>query len=455
MTTDRNDDLSLEGYKVAGNGLLDRRLFLKKGLQFGALTSLASTTSIAVAKSENQSEVTTNYHRPKWMNVPGEPFSIYGSPSKFEDDVVRAPSPNEAIPGNGVSWTPLHKMEGTITPNGLHYERHHNGVPQIDRKKHRLLIHGLVKKDLTFSIDDLSRYPMQSKICFIECGGNSNAGWNSQPSQSEAGYFNGMVSCSEWTGVPLSVLLGETGLRKKAKWIIAEGADAFAMQMSIPLDKALDDAFLALYQNGERIRPENGYPLRLIVPGWEGVLNVKWLRRLKVTNRPVMARNETSKYTELQPTGKARQFTFPMEAKSLITSPSAHMILKEKGLYQITGLAWSGRGKISKVDVSADGGKSWAEAELQEPVLDKSLTRFRLPWQWNGSSAVLKSRATDETGYVQPERTELVKERGKHGFFHYNAIINWQVDSDGFVSHVYDKDESLDKADISIDSGWD
>ena len=458
MAEDRKNDLTLEEYKVAGNGLLDRRLFLKKGIQFGAITTLASSATIATAKSviPNPAESTINSSRPAWMNVPGEPFSIYGSPSKYEDDVVRYPSPNDVVKGNGVSWTPLHKMEGTVTPNGLHYERHHNGVPQIDPKKHRLLIHGLVKNDLTFSIDDLLRYPMQSKICFIECGGNSNAGWNSQPSQSEAGYFNGMVSGSEWTGVPLSVLLGETGLRKKAKWIIAEGADAFAMQMSIPIEKAMDDAFLALYQNGERIRPENGYPLRLIVPGWEGVLNVKWLRRLKVTNRPVMARNETSKYTELQPSGKARMFTFPIEAKSLITSPSAHMLLKEKGLYQITGLAWSGRGKISKVEVSADAGKTWAEAELQEPVLDRALTRFRLPWNWNGNNAVLKSRATDETGYVQPERTKLVKERGRHGFFHYNAITNWQVDTDGFVSHVYDKDETTkDNSDISIDSGWD
>ncbi len=454
MAKDRNGDLLLKDNQVAGNGLLDRRLFFKKGLQFGVITTLASTATLVNARSETKAEFDSA--NPPWMKQPGTPFSTYGVPSEFESDVLRYPSPNEVVPGNGVSWTPLHKMEGTITPNGLHYERHHNGVPQIDPKQHRLLIHGLVKNDLIFTIDDLLRYPMQSKICFIECGGNSNAGWNSQPNQAEAGYFNGMVSCSEWTGVPLSVLLNEVGLRKKAKWIIAEGADAFALEMSIPIEKAMDDAFLALYQNGERIRPENGYPLRLIVPGWEGVLNIKWLRRLKVTDRPVMARNETSKYTELQPSGKARMFTFPMEAKSLITSPSAHMLLKEKGLYQITGLAWSGRGKISKVEVSADGGKTWAEAELQEPVLDRALTRFRLPWHWNGKLAVLKSRATDETGYVQPERNKLIKERGRHGFFHYNAITSWQVDTDGFVSHVYDKDETAkDNSDISIDSGWD
>ena len=454
MAKDRSNDLNYEENQVAGNGLLDRRLFLKKGLQFGAISTLASTATLAAAKSEILENDSDPAH-PFWMKTPGEPFSIYGLPSKFEDNVVRYPSPNDVVLGNGVSWTPLHLMEGTITPNGLHYERHHNGVPQIDPKKHRLLIHGLVKNDLTFSIDDLLRYPMQSKTCFIECGGNSNAGWNKQPAQAEAGYFNGMVSCSEWTGVPLSVLLDEVGLRKKAKWIIAEGADAFAMQMSIPIEKAMEDAFLALYQNGERIRPENGYPLRLIVPGWEGVLNVKWLRRLKVTNRPVMARNETSKYTELQPSGKARMFTFPIEAKSLITSPSAQMLLKEKGLYQITGLAWSGRGKISKVEVSADGGTTWAEAELQEPVLDCALTRFRLPWHWNGKQSVILSRAIDETGYVQPDRNELIKQRGRKGFFHYNAITRWQVDTDGFVSHVYKQDETQkDNSDISIDSDW-
>tara|TARA_B110000196_G_scaffold318656_1_gene334549 strand:- start:730 stop:2082 length:1353 start_codon:yes stop_codon:yes gene_type:complete len=450
MKKDRANGLSLKEHEVAGNGLLDRRLFLLRGLQFGVIANITPTNSLATTATD------IDLIGPTWMHEPGEPFSTYGEPSEYEDDVVRFPVQNEMVPGNGVSWTPLHLMEGTITPNGLHYERHHNGVPQINPKNHRLLIHGLVKKDLIFSIDDLLRYPMESKICFIECGGNSNAGWNKQPSQSQAGYFNGLASCSEWTGVPLSVLLAEVGLRKKSKWLVAEGADAFAMQMSIPIDKALDDAFLALYQNGERIRPENGYPLRLIVPGWEGVLNVKWLRRLKVTNRPVMARNETSRYTELQPSGKARMFTFPIEAKSLITSPSAHMVLKGPSLYQITGLAWSGRGKISKVEISADGGETWGEAALQEPILDRSFTRFRLPWNWNGKPAVLKSRAIDETGYVQPERTELVKKRGRHGFFHYNAITNWHIDSDGFVSHVYDKKENeTTDSDINIDSDWD
>ncbi|MDQ7090037.1 MAG: sulfite dehydrogenase [Methylococcales bacterium] len=418
-----NKEHTLEA--VAGGGLLDRRLFLKKGLTFSA----AILSADVLAK--------TDYDRPKSSKKVGSPFSNYGAPSPYERETIRWTMGNQKVAGNGVSWTPLHDLEGTITPSGLHFERHHNGVPDINPKHHQLLIHGLVNQSLTFSVDDLLRYPMTSRLCFIECGGNSNAGWRSEPIQTKLGYFHGMASCSEWTGVPLRLLLDEAKLKGRAKWLIAEGADASLMNVSLPLDKALDDCLIALYQNGERIRPENGYPLRLIVPGWEGVVNVKWLRRLHLTNRPVMARNETSKYTELMPSGKARQFTFVMEAKSLITRPSFGYQLDKKGLYQINGLAWSGRGKIKKVEVSADGGKTWAQAELQTPILSQCFTRFRIPWQWTGGEAILKSRAIDETGYVQPEREELVKQRGTHGYFHYNAIVSWKINSNGAISHVY------------------
>ncbi len=411
---------------VAGGGLLDRRVFLKKGITF-SVAALASESLLA--STENQ--------RLPWMEKPGEPFSNYGQPSPHERETIRWTMGNSMAPGNGVSWTPLQDLEGTITPNGLHFERHHNGVPQIDPKKHQLLIHGAVKKPLIFDMDNLLRYPMTSCLCFIECGGNSNAGWRDKPIQTAAGYFHGMASCSEWTGIPLSILLDEAKVRGRAKWIIAEGADASVMNVSIPLEKAMDDCILAIYQNGERIRPENGYPLRLITPGWEGVLNVKWLRRLHLTNKPAMARNETSKYTELLPSGKARQFTFVMEAKSLITNPSYGHQLDKAGLYQISGLAWSGRGKIVKVEVSADDGKTWAEAELQEPVLSKCFTRFRIPWNWNAKKTTLKSRAIDETGYRQPERKELIAERGKHGYFHYNAIVSWEISNNGEIKHVY------------------
>ena len=414
---------------VADGGLLDRRLFLKRGLLFSATTAIAPEI-LAKTNPEEPS-------LPPWMLKPGQPFSNYGQPSPHENKTIRWTMGNKMAAGNGVSWTPLHDLEGMITPNGLHFERHHNGVPQIDPEQHNLLLHGLVEKPLIFSMRNLLRYPMQSQLCFIECGGNSNAGWRKKPLQSQVGYFHGMASCSEWTGIPLSVLLGEAKLKKQAKWIIVEGADAAAMNISLPIKKALHDCMLALYQNGERIRPENGYPLRLIAPGWEGVVNVKWLRRLHVTSKPVMARNETSKYTELLPSGKARQFTFIMEPKSLITQPSLGQKLDQPGLYQISGLAWSGRGKIKQVEVSADGGNSWAPAELQSPILPKCFTRFRIPWQWSGKKAIIQSRAIDETGIIQPSRKTLIAQRGHYGYFHYNAIVSWKISPNGRISHVY------------------
>ena len=409
---------------VAGGGLLDRRLFLKQG--FGAGAGL-----LLVGLDASATEI------PPWMNTPGAHFSNYGQPSIHEKEAIRWISANSGAPGNGISWSPLHKLEGIITPNGLHFERHHNGVPAIDPERHRLRLHGLVRNPISFGVDDLLRYPMVSRICFVECGGNSNAGWHEEPIQTPAGYFHGLASCAEWTGVPLATLLDEAGLLPEARWLIAEGADAAAMNISIPVEKALDDTLVALYQNGERIRPENGYPMRLILPGWEAVLSVKWLHRLQAAKEPVMARNETAKYTELQPDGKARQFTFLMDAKSFITHPSPGYRLRGPGLYPISGLAWSGRGKIRKVEVSADGGQSWAEAALQEPILSKCFTRFRLPWRWDGSPRILKSRAIDETGYQQPERATLIAERGRNGYFHYNAIVSWAVAADGSLSHVY------------------
>lgn len=434
MTTRRViDDDALR--PVAGNGLLDRRLLLK-----GGLSGIATLAVGALAPSSSRAVETVSPHELEiqpWTREPGKPFSNYGQPSPHERKVIRWISTNRAVLENGVSWCPLHELEGIVVPNGLHFERHHNGVPAIDPSRHRLVVRGMLDRSLIFTIDDLLRYPMVSRLCFVECGGNSNAGWNSRPIQAPAGYFHGLISCSEWVGVPLSVILEEAGVKPGASWLIAEAADAVSMNMSLPLDKAFDDAILALYQNGERIRPENGYPLRLIVPGWEGVLNVKWLAGLEVSDRPAMTRNETSRYTELLPSGEARIFTFVMDAKSLITHPSAGSVLRAPGIYEIKGLAWSGSGRIHKVETSADGGKSWADAALDEPILSKCFTRFRIPWHWDGGRAVLKSRATDETGYVQPERDVLIAKRGRHGYFHYNAIVAWKVDRQGRVSHVY------------------
>ena len=419
----------------AGGGLLDRRLLLRRGL---VLASATAGLGAAPVQAQGDSAATAApLPLPPWMRTPGQPFSGYGQPSPHEAGVARRIGANRLVAGNGVSWTPLEDLEGMLTPSGLHFERHHNGVPQIDPAQHRLLIHGLVEQPLSFGVKELLRYPMRSHIIFIECGGNSNAGWHAEAIQRPVGSVHGMVSCSEWTGVPLSVLLAEAGVDRRASWAVAEGADAVAMNVSLPLSKLQDDCIVALYQNGERLRPEHGYPMRLVAPGWEGVLNVKWLRRLQVTDRPVMARNETAKYTELQPDGSARQFTFVMDAKSLITSPSHGQRLSGPGVYEIRGLAWSGRGRIAQVEVSADGSKSWALAALQTPVLPRCQTRFRAAWKWDGKAAVLKSRATDETGYVQPERKVLTQQRGSNGYFHYNAIVAWEVDADGDVRHVY------------------
>ena len=419
---------------IAGGGLLDRRLLLRRG----ALFAVAAAAPAQLAQGETSKPAhDEDLADPSWLHRTGGPFTGYGTPSKYEKYVVRNIGGNREPAGDGVSWTPLEDLEGIVTPSGLHFERHHNGVPDIDPKQHRLVIHGRVRQELMFTVENLLRYPMHSQFLFIECGGNSNAGWHEEPIQRSVGSFHGLVSCSEWTGVPLSILLDEAGVDTDASWVVAEGADANLLSVSLPLSKLMEDAIVGLYQNGERLRPENGYPVRLVVPGWEGITNVKWLRRLHVTDQPSMTRDETAKYTELLPSGKARMFTFVMDAKSLITSPSPGQTLDGPNVYQIRGLAWSGRGKIAKVEVSADAGKSWADALLDEPVMTRCFTRFRMPWKWNGEPAILKSRATDETGYVQPERDILIKERGRDGYFHYNAIVSWAVDEDGAVSHVY------------------
>src|SRR5215467_13867430 len=375
---------------------------------------------------------------PPSMKVPGAGMGEYGSPAKYESKVTRTLIRSQpGTTGSGASRTPLESLEGMITPSGLHFERHHSGVPDIDPDKHRLLIHGLVQRPLIFTMDALLRYPMVSRIHFLECAGNSGGMYGATPPTLTCGQMHGLVSCSEWTGVPLRLLLAEAGADPSAPWLLAEGADSAAMSRSVPMAKAMDDAFLALYQNGERLRPENGYPVRLFLPGYEGNMNVKWLRRLKVTSTPTMTKDETSKYTDLQANGKALMFTFPMAVKSVITRPSPGVTLQGPGLYEVSGIAWSGHGAIKKVEVSADGGQTWAEAALSAPVLPRALTRFRMAWKWNGAPAVLKSRATDDTGTVQPTRDALVAAHGTNVLYHYNAIQAWQVEANGEVKNVY------------------
>ena len=373
---------------------------------------------------------------PPWMLEQGAPVAAapYGIPSPFEKGVVRRSRETPLFATAANFMTPLQDLHGIVTPNGLHHVRSHAGTPAIDPDRHRLLVHGMVERPLSFAMDDLMRFPSVSRLHFIECSGNTpfyrdaqiKPHWTVQDT-------HGQVSCAEWTGVRLADVLAEAGVQPGAAWVLAEGADAAAMARSIPIAKALDDAILAYAQNGERLRPEQGYPLRLLLPGYEGNTNIKWLRRLKVGDQPFETREETSKYTGLQPDGAARQFNFIMDVKSVITHPSPGRGLVP-GFCEVTGLAWSGRGRVTGVDVSADGGVTWHAAALQDPVLPKCLTRFRLPWQWDGNPATLQSRATDETGGVQPTRAALVAERGPNFFYHYNAIHAWQVGTDGALS---------------------
>jgi sulfane dehydrogenase subunit SoxC len=363
--------------------------------------------------------------------------SGYGDRSAYET-AQRVFTPG-ATPGTGSARAPLQNLFGIVTPSSLHFERHHSGVPRIDPGQHELILHGLVERSLKFSMDELRRLPSVSRVHFIECAGNAGREHRGNPGPTVQ-LSHGLVSCSEWSGVLLSTLLREAGIKYAARWIVAEGSDAARHSRSIPLSKALDDVIVAYGQNGEPVRPEQGYPLRLVVPGWEGNVNVKWLHRLHVTDQPAMSRDEAASYTDLMPNGKARRFTFEMDTNSVITRPSGGQQLDGKGFHEITGLAWTGRGKIVRVEVSVDGGESWRDAELQAPIYSKALTRFRLPWRWSGEEAILQSRSTDETGYVQPTREALIAARGMKegpdGFNHYHGIKPWTVNRDGSVTHL-------------------
>jgi sulfane dehydrogenase subunit SoxC len=409
-----------------------RRKFLAGSAAFGAAAASAAMPPATAKAADGNLQPNV----PEWMKEQGAPILSppYGLPSPFENNVVRKQRTKTPTQTAATTLTPLQDLHGIITPNGLHFERHHGGVPAIDPDQHRLMIHGLVERPLIFTMEDLMRFPAESHFYFIECSGNGS--WSGLTEKATAQDTHGLVSCCEWTGVPLATVLAEAGIKPQARWILAEGADAAAMTRSLPVEKALEDTLVAYAQNGERLRPEQGYPLRLVVPGYEGNINVKWLRRLKAGDQPFETREENSKYTDLMPDGTARQFTFVMEAKSVITFPSGGQALHEKGFYEISGIAWSGRGRIARVDVSTDGGESWQQARLQEPVMTKCLTRFRLPWHWDGGRVQLQSRAVDDTGYVQPTHKQLADARGLHSYYHYNGIQAWQVGEDGAVTNV-------------------
>jgi sulfane dehydrogenase subunit SoxC len=364
--------------------------------------------------------------------VPGRPISELGrrAPAERPRRMVRT----RALSAS--SRTPLEELHGTITPADLHFERHHGGVPDIVSEEHELLIHGMVDRPTVFRMADLKRFPQLSRIHFIECSGNGGGIYNRDrmPTAVTPQMIDGLLSTSEWTGVPVSTVLREVGVRPGASWVLAEGSDSAVMSRSIPLEKLLDDALLAYGQNGEAIRPEQGYPLRLMLPGWEGNSQVKWLRRLEVSDRPTMTRDETAHYTDPLEDGTARQFSFVMDAKSIITFPAYPYALPERGWWEITGLAWSGRGRITRVDVSTDGGRSWLPAALQDPVLPRSTTRFRHLWEWDGRETVILSRAVDETGYVQPTVQQLWDARGERTAYHQNHQRAWKIASTGEVT---------------------
>ncbi|MEQ9401235.1 MAG: sulfite dehydrogenase [Longimicrobiales bacterium] len=365
-------------------------------------------------------------------SVPGRLVSEVGvrAPAEQPRRLIRAPALSSS------SRTPLQDLHGILTPADLHFERHHAGIPDITRENHRLLIHGMVERPTEYRMADLTRFPSVSRICFIECSGNGGAGYGDGdlPTEITPQALDGLLSTSEWTGVPLSTVLREVGVRSGASWLLAEGGDGARLARSVPLAKALDDALLVYAQNGEAIRPEQGYPVRLLLPGWEGNAQVKWLRRLEVTDRPTHTREETSRYTDPLSDGTARQFSFVMDAKSLITFPAYPWALPERGWWEVQGLAWSGRGRITRVEVSTDGGRRWTDAELQAPVLPKCTVRFRHLWNWDGGDTVLLSRATDETGYVQPTLRTLLDARGDGTSYHWNNIRGWRVARDGTVT---------------------
>jgi sulfane dehydrogenase subunit SoxC len=402
---------------------MNRRKFLKRGIALGA-TLAGAGTNTAHAQSPAPDDPS------KLLGGPRRP---YGERSRFETATRKAfRGKTDEV---GSNMTPLQDLHGIITPSALHYEVQRGGVPDIDPRKHRLLIHGMVDRPVILTMEEIKRLPSVSRIHFLECSGNSQSEWAAPTLKTVQG-THGLTSCTEWTGVLLSLLLRETGLQKGATWILAEGADSTGNERSLPIAKAMDDILVAYAQNGDALRPENGYPLRLVVPGWEGNTNVKWLRRLTVSDRPYMTRIE-NEHAVLMPDGKARQLAFVMEAKSVITFPSGEQRLPGPGVYEITGLAWSGRGAVRRVEVSTDAGRTWRDAGLQSPVLRFAHTRFRIPWRWDGREAVIQSRCTDETGYVQPTLAALVKVRGLNSRLFLNAIQSWKVAGDGTVHNVH------------------
>ncbi len=392
------------------------------GLVVGAVRSLRGQTAAPAAPQ-----------------APPRDLLAYGQPSPFDNTIRRAPGRATSVADTAL-MTPLQDLDGIITPSGLHFLMDHvKGIPDLDPTKHRLLMHGMVDRPLEFTLDEIKRLPSVSRVHFLECNANSRP--LRGPNGDSVQLVHGRTSCSEWTGVLLSVLLKECGVQKGATWIVAEGDESNKYTMSIPLPKAMDDTLVAYAQNGEPVRPHQGYPLRLVVPGWEAIRAVKWLTRINVVDRPYMAWHESGNNADTRPDGKGLWFRFELGPKSVITRPSGGQRLPGHGFHEITGLAWTGGGAVRRVDVSTDGGRTYKEAELQQPVLRYAHTRFRFPWKWNGEEAVLQSRCTDERGEVQPTILEAAKNLGVtpdyfYNADHFNGIQPWKVNRDGSIQNA-------------------
>jgi len=400
---------------------------------------LASTTAgIASALLTTQATADTLADVPP--REVGAVLSGHGERSKFVHLAMlpeAGPGMRNVDPSNAInSKTPLGKLVGTITPTDLHYERSHSGNPDLDPAKHRLLVHGMTRKQLVFTVDDLMRMPSITRTVFIECTGNGWENWKKADPNVTVQNTHGLVSTNEWTGVPLRFLIDLVGKDRRSTWMLAEGADAAGVDRSVPLtEEIMDEAFIAYGQNGEPLRPAHGFPIRLITPGLEGNLHIKWLRRLKFGDQPWMTRWETDRYTQLLANGKAMQFQLRMETNSVITSPSGMMEIRP-GYQRITGLAWSGHGKISKVEISTDEGRTWKQAHLNHPVLPKAQTRFQMDWVWDGKPTKIISRSTDEKGNVQPDRKSFIAKMGTNALNHYHAQQTWSIDGDGRVRNA-------------------
>ena len=408
-----------------------RRQFLS-----GAAAAGAGTFVAAQARAAGDPAIT---ELQPWTRQLGDGVDVapYGMPSEYESHVKRRTVEwLTADPISSINFTPLHELDGIITPNGLCFERHHGGAAHIDPAEHRLMINGLVETPLVFTMQDLMRFPRENHVYFLECAANSGMEWRG--SQLNGCQFtHGMIHNVMYTGIPLRLLLQEAGVKTEGKWILPEGADAAAMTRSIPMEKALDDCLVAFKMNGEALRTEQGYPVRLVVPGWEGNMWVKWLRRIEVGDKPWHHREETSKYTDLLADGNARRFTWEMDAKSVITNPSPQAPLTHgKGPTVLTGMAWSGRGTIPRVDVTTDGGITWHQARISGPSLDKSMHRFYYEFDWDGGPLYLQSRAHDSTGYVQPTKDQLREFRGVNSIYHNNGIQTWYVNEEGIAENV-------------------